>query len=104
MGTNLTAPGRPRRAAYGAAYGGAYDPAYGGAYDPAYDRRTARRQRGMAPRRARSIASAAQTFANSPRCSDSFAPWARVSGSSTPVTMIDASGKRAEKSEMNGIE
>ena len=57
-----------------------------------------------APSRARKTASATQTFSNSPRCSDSLAPWARVSGSSTPVTMIDASGKRAEKSEMNGIE
>ena len=41
------------------------------------------------PRRARKTASATQTFSNSPRCSDSLAPWARVSGSSTPVTMID---------------
>ena len=33
-----------------------------------------------------------------------MAPWARVSGSSTPVTRTDASGKVSRNSAMNGIE
>jgi hypothetical protein len=38
------------------------------------------------------------------RCWDSFGECALESGSSTPVTMISAFGKRAAKVEINGIE
>src|SRR5207342_2471109 len=49
-------------------------------------------------------ASARQTRSNSARCRPSLAPWARVSGSSTPVTRTLASGNASRNSAMNGID
>ena len=51
-----------------------------------------------------SRASARQTRSNSARCRPSLAPCARVSGSSTPVTRIAASGNSSANCAMNGIE
>ena len=45
-----------------------------------------------------------QTFSNSPRCSDSLAPWARVSGSSTPVTRMAALGNFSAKAWTKGMD